>query len=236
MANYKENLTYRDYVVHIFTGVLFNVFMLVALFPILPDKWWEYDLQNEVVWSLVAIPILYLEGHFILAINRLVMVVPLKWYYIILVKKSRKKQKNGKKTKYDVPSKYAEEKDRVAAYKWRMDRHEEIYQKQKVRFFLFLSARIAGQKVVRKDKDGELTKNERTELTTRYYVLSDFFKGVNCSTCLVFFVAFFLFNWWAAGAMFIIHILSRQRARYFSMLYVKYRYKKKDTEKTSSRL
>ena len=37
-ANFDGTLTYRDYVVHVFTGILLNVFLLVAFFPALPDR------------------------------------------------------------------------------------------------------------------------------------------------------------------------------------------------------
>ena len=86
--------------------------------------------------------------------------------------------------------------------------------------------------MVRKDKDGELVKNEMTELTTRHYVLSDFFKGVCCAAVFVLPFAIWFHNWLVLGVMLFIILLSRQRARFYSMMYVKHRYKKKDTEKT----
>ena len=73
-TNIGGKLEHRNYVVHVFTGILLNVFLLAALFPALPDRWWEYDLPNEIIISLIAIPILFLEGHFLLAIDRLLFI------------------------------------------------------------------------------------------------------------------------------------------------------------------
>ncbi len=36
---YEGSLSYRDYVVHIFTGILFNVFLLAAIWKNLPPYW-----------------------------------------------------------------------------------------------------------------------------------------------------------------------------------------------------
>lgn len=224
-------LTYRDYVAHIFTGVIFNVFLLAALFPVLPYKWWEYDLHNEVVWSLVAIPILYLEGQFIHTINRAVMVDVFKNWFILRVKYLRRKQeKKHGNTNDDAVSKYSKEHYRTAAYKRRMEWHERLYKKHKFWYFLLLSARISGQKVVKKDKLGDIVKTTKTELTTRYYILSDFFKGVCCAAVLVLPFVIWLHNWLVLGIMLFIILLSRQRARFYSMMYVRFRYKKKDAE------
>ncbi len=231
-TDFEGKLTYRDYVVHIFTGVIFNVFLLAALFPVLPDKWWEYDLQNEVVWSLVAIPILYLEGQFIHTINRAVMVDVFKNWFILRVKYLRRKQeKKHGNTNDDAVSKYSKEHYRTAAYKRRMEWHERLYKKHKFWYFLLLSARISGQKVVKKDKLGDIVKTTKTELTTRYYILSDFFKGVCCAAVLVLPFVIWLHNWLVLGIMLFIILLSRQRARFYSMMYVRFRYKKKGTKK-----
>ena len=195
-TDFEGKLTYRDYVVHIFTGVIFNVFLLAALFPVLPDKWWEYDLQNEVVWSLVAIPILYLEGQFIHTINRAVMVDVFKNWFILRVKYLRRKQeKKHGNTNDDAVSKYSKEHYRIAACNMRMEWHEKLYQKHKFWYFLLLSARISGQKVVKKDKLGDIVKTTKTELTTRYYILSDFFKGVCCAAVLVLPFVIWFHNW-----------------------------------------
>lgn len=231
-TDFEGKLTYRDYVAHIFTGVIFNVFLLAALFPVLPDKWWEYDFNNEFIWSLAAIPILYLEGHFIHAINRFLLVAIPKWWFIFRVKCFRRKQEKGQVNANNdsILSKYSDKHYRIAAYRLRMEWYEKIFEKCKFLFFLFLSVRISGQKIVRKDKDGDLVKIAKTEMTIRYYVLSDFFKAVGCAALISLIVAACFCNCWAVGVMFAIIFLSRQRARYFSMLYVKYRYKKKDTE------
>lgn len=81
-TNFDGKLEYRDYVVHLFTGILLNVFLLAALFPALPDRWWEYDLPNEIIISLIAIPILFVEGHFLLAIDRLLFIEIPSWFFL----------------------------------------------------------------------------------------------------------------------------------------------------------
>ena len=129
----EGKLTYRDYVAHIFTGVIFNVFLLASLFPVLPDKWWEYDFNNELIWSLAAIPVLYLEGHFIHAINRFLLVAIPKWVFIFRVKCFRRKQEKGqKKANNDsILSKYSDKHYRIAAYRLRMEWYEKIFKKCK---------------------------------------------------------------------------------------------------------
>lgn len=280
----KEKLTYRDYIVHIFTGVIFNVFLLVVFWPLLPANWWQYDLQNSLIWSLAAIPILFLEGHFILAIDRFFMIELFKWRFICLVKRHRrKKEKLGTTTNKDsstgqeplsdstpdnkrlralLPRNFVEkhhhefseinctekeEKEmapnkeihyRIAAYKLRMKWYDELYKQCKWLFLLLFSARISGQKVIRKDKDGPLVKTKKEEkkaLSTRYYVLSDFFKGICCASVIAGIISLCTANWWAAGAIFVVFVLSKQRERFYSMLYVKERYAKKKKEEDSAK-
>lgn len=250
----KEKLTYRDYVVHIFTGILFNVFLLVVFWPLLPANWWQYDLQNSLIWSLAAIPILFLEGHFILAIDRFFMIELFKWRFICLVKRHRrKKEKLGTTTNKDshefseINCTEKEEKGmapnkeihyRIAAYKLRMKWYDELYKQCKWLFLLLFSARISGQKVIRKDKDGPLVKTKKEEkkaLSTRYYVLSDFFKGICCASVIAGIISLCTANWWAAGAIFVVFVLSKQRERFYSMLYVKERYAKKKKEEDSAK-
>lgn len=96
-----------------------------------------------------------------------------------------------------------------------------------------LLVRIQGRKVVRENMYGNLVatkKKSKKELATRHYVLADFFKGANCAAFIFFIVSIIVFNWWGVVAMFLIVVLSRQRARYFSMLYVKYHYDKKSSK------
>lgn len=134
-TDFEGKLTYRDYVVHIFTGVIFNVFLLAALFPVLPDKWWEYDLNNELIWTLVAIPILFLEGHLVLAIDRLVNVEIRKLYYILRVKYLRHKHKRKRKQlKNNTVNSNGY--DRIVAYRMRMRGYNNLFNKCGIRFFL----------------------------------------------------------------------------------------------------
>ncbi len=159
------------------------------------------------------------------------MVDVFKNWFILRVKYLRRKQeKKHGNTNDDAVSKYSKEHYRTAAYKRRMEWHERLYKKHKFWYFLLLSARISGQKVVKKDKLGDIVKTTKTELTTRYYILSDFFKGVCCAAVLVLPFVIWLHNWLVLGIMLFIILLSRQRARFYSMMYVRFRYKKKDAE------
>ena len=227
-ANFDGNLTYRDYVVHIFSGILFNIFLLAALFE--PD--WllgmmSKNLRNEIVLSLIAIPILYVEGHFILAIDGLFMKEIFKWYFILLVKRFRHKQEKDMQNKAEYH--HSEEHYKIVAYKLRQRWYYTMYKKNKFWFFLLLSIRISGQKVIKRDTEGVLVKvkNEDEVLPTRYYVLSDFFKGVCCAACIAFVVSLCVCNWLVTGVMLLVIILARQRTRHYSMLYVKNLYKKR---------
>ena len=230
-TNFDSALTYRDYVVHIFTGVLFNIFLVAALWPIIPADWRHYEFHNEIIMSLMAIPVLFLEGHLISAIDRLFMVVPFKWYFILLVKHLRHKQeKKYSRSTYNHKRTRDREHYRKVAYKLRLRWYDSLLHKHPIFFFLLFSPRILGQKVVRKDKDGILIKTSKKgkkEEAKRYYVLSDFFKGCITAAFIAMGIAFFTSNWFVFIAMVCIIVLSRQRTRYYSMLYVKYRYVKR---------
>ncbi len=226
-TNFDGNLSYRDYIVHIFTGILFNLFMLGAFWYSLPPYWYEYEFPHELILSLLAIPVLFLEGHFILAINRLFLVVipqEIFMYRVWYRQYLRKKQVLCKnKAIEDVHYKKVANRVRIRWYK-------KLYQKSfisKILFFLFFSNRILGQKIVREDKEGSLIETSDTKkeaASNRYYVLSDFFKGVGTAAFIALVFAVCQHNWKVVCILLGIIILAKQRARFFSMLYVKYKY------------
>ncbi|MBO4738300.1 MAG: hypothetical protein J5606_01935 [Bacteroidales bacterium] len=231
-TNINGNLTYRDFVVHIFTGILFNLFLIVALWSTLFPYCEEYARYDKVALSLVvAIPILFLEGHFILAIDRFFFIEIPKCYFMFRVcwfhRYLRKlRQKPKQKTTYIHY--------RKVAYRLRIIFRKKLWHKHKILFFIFLLPRISGQKVLREAKDGALveTSNLKNEADyNRCYVLSDFFKGVCCATMITLVVAVCAYNWVAVGILLLIFILSRMRERFYSMLYVKYRYVRQKEEK-----
>lgn len=215
-ADFDEKLNYRDYVVHIFTGLLFDVFLLAAIYPILPSGWWKYDLLNELIWSLIAIPILFLEGHFLLAIDRLLFVEIPSWYFGL----KNKKDDNVDNDEYPDD----EDGQAPAPYRhWRMKKYENC----KAFFCLFFGKRIMGQMDRRRVKNEVLVKTtEENNLrkAARYDILSDFFKGVGCAAWIALFVALFQANWCIVGCMFGIIVLSWLRCRFYSFMCVKYSY------------
>lgn len=99
-TNFKGELSYRDYVVHVFTGIIFNVFLMLALF--MSDstpKVLTTEIPNQIIISIIAIPILFLEGHFILAIDRLLFIEIPSWYFRL---KERKKAKRNNQIDYTM--------------------------------------------------------------------------------------------------------------------------------------
>ena len=223
----EDKLTYRDFVANIFTGVLFNIFLLGVLWEKLPLQWQEYKLHNEVILSLIAIPVLYLEGHFILAIDRFFFVEIPKFCFIFRVCYFRRYlRKERQKPKQQTTNIHY----RKVAYRLRRIFRKKILNKHKILFFIFLSPRISGQRVIREDKDGYLVKSidaKKKIRSNRYYVKSDFFRGVCCAAIITGIIAACLYNWIAVGILAGVVVLSWMRARYYSWLYVKDRYKKK---------
>ncbi len=217
-TNFDGELNYRDYVVHIFSAILFNVFLFLALKPSIPPCLWDLELHNELILTLVAIPILFLEGHFLLAIDRFLFVELFSWMF-----NSKNKASSIKKDEnedYEDPSdKYDQE---LAPYR---SAREHLYDKYKckVLFYLLFGKRIIGQSIIREKKYGFWkagTKNEKKRL--RYDALSDFFKGVGCGAWIALIVAFTQKNWYAVAVLFGIIVLAWLRCRFYSMLYVKY--------------
>lgn len=212
-------LEYRDYVVHIFSGILSDVFLLTAFWPTLPPHWWEQELHNAVVWSIIAIPVLFLEGHFIMAIDRFLFIELPSWCFDL--KKQKKKSKGTDEKMFDG--------DNQVSAPYRKAR-EKLYQKCKILFHLLFGKRVIGQKIIRKEKVGPLVKikkEDKESQTGRYYAMSDFFKGVGLSAWIAVVVAFALQNWRAVVVLCVVIVLAWLRCRFYSRLYVKYRYKKK---------
>lgn len=264
-TNFDGTLTYRDYVVHIFTGILFNVFLVAVFWLQLPSNWWEYELHNGFIWAVVAIPVLFLEGHLVLAVSRIIHFEFFKVDFILSVKRYRKKQKQEAKNERQspknnnqanlFPSKFVkyhyeeivEKNDdeyndedanvgqeihyRKAAFKLRVKWEENLWRQYRWLFFILFYARISGQKIIKKDKDGPIvktTKENKLEVASRYYVLSDFFKGVCCASFIALIMAICAHRWWVVVTMLGIYILSWLRERCFSFLYVDKAYVKKE--------
>lgn len=217
-TDFDGKLNYRDYVVHISTGLLFDVFLLAAVYPKLPPDWWEYDLQNELIWSLVAIPVLFLEGHFLLAIDRLLFVEIPSWYFGL-------KNKKDDNLDNDEYPKDEDSQDSAPYRHWRMEKYENC----KAFFYLLFGKRVMGQMDRRRVKNEMLvktTKENNLRKAARYDILSDFFTGVGCAAWISLLIASLQTNWCIVGCMFAIIILSWLRCRFFSSMYVKYFYKK----------
>lgn len=214
-----SKLEYRDYVVHVFSGILFDVFLLTAIWPTLPLHWWEHELHNAVVWSIIAIPVLFLEGHFILAIDRFFFIEFPSWCFGL------KKQKKNNDGTVEKPS--DDDDQESAPYR---EAREIMYQKCKTLFYLLFGKRIIGQKIIRKKNVGPLVKiknRDKENRARRYYVMSDFFKGVGFSAWTSIIVAFALQNWHAVVILGLVIVLAWLRCRFYSRLYVKSSYKKK---------
>lgn len=212
---YDESLSYRDYVVHIFTGILFNLFLLAAVWTILPPNWWEYELHNEILLLLIAIPVFFLEGHFILAIDRFLFMEFFSWLLHLINRKIRKKQDIKEEEQSDEDESSSNKKER-----------EELYGKCEKFFYLLFAKRVIGQKIILKvDKKKKLEKTPAN--ICRYDMLSDFFKGVGCAAWIALFMALFVCNWCIAGCMLAVIVLSWLRCRYYSWLYVKNAYSEK---------
>jgi hypothetical protein len=218
-ANFDGNLTYRDYVVHIFSGILLNMFLLAALYTpgtILPNSLYEIiqklDFSGEIILSLMAIPILFLEGHFLLAIDRFLFVELPTWYL------------DRKRNKYSKPDNHE-----TAVYSYYTVR-KQLYIKSKLLFYLLFTKRIVGQRIIKEVKGNcKLVKSQKDSgLSRRYYVLSDFFKGCGLAAWIALFVAFANHNWWCVATLGAVIVLAWLRCRFYSRLYVKEKYKKKE--------
>lgn len=217
-TGFDGKIAYRDYVVHFFTGVLFNFFLLLVFYPIygIPKIFTE-DIPNELIVSIIAIPILFLEGHFLSAIDRLLFMELPSWIY----------EKNN--TISSAEGKLFRRSFKDARKKW--------YKKCPVFFIILFGKRITGQKTIREIKNEEelvINKNEENKvLVQRYYVLSDFFKGVGCAAWIAFIIAVVqlfrfatLLSWVILGILLMVILLSWFRCRFYSKLYVRYYYKK----------
>lgn len=214
-TNFDGKLEYRDYVVHVFTGILLNVFLLAALFPTLPDRWWEYDLHNEIIVSLIAIPILFLEGHFILVIDRLLFIEIPSWFFLIKNKKSVSVSGQPNKSPF-------------------RNARKNLYEKHPSLFIILFGKRIIGQKVIQKTKHPDYVKTtdeEKLSVLHRYYILSDFFKGVGCAAWIALIVALTQQNWIVIVIMAVVIVLSWFRTRFYSSRYAKQYYVKKSDAK-----
>lgn len=224
-ANIVGKLEYRDYVVHVFTGILLNLFLLAACRNSFPWHLLMRNLPNQIILSLIAIPVLFLEGHFLLAIDRFFFIDFPSWIYEIKDKKTTKGTNAGNATEGQD-----EEEQEPASY--RMAR-ENLYDKCKGIFILLFGKRIIGRKTIRERKDGPLVKTKKDDkknLAKRYYVLSDFFKGVGLSAWIALIVACTQKDWPIVAALGIVIVLAWLRCRFCSMLYVKYHYAKKKIE------
>lgn len=220
-TNFDGNLTYRDYVVHTFTGILFNVFLLAAIWPILPPYWWEHEINNELIWALISIPILFLEGHFILAIDRLLFIEIPSWGFRLTQRKNKKNEGETAEEQTDD-----DEQDPAPYRAWR----KKLYDKCTVIFYLLFGKRIIGQKTIREKEIGLIVKtkkDDKKKLSKRYFILSDFFKGVGCAAWIALVFACVQHNWWCVASLGLVISLSWFRCRLYSKLYVKNRYVKK---------
>ena len=221
---YDGELSSRDYVVHIFTGVLFNVFLFLALRPSLSPWIFTLDIPSELILTLVAIPVMFLEGHFLLAFDRFIFVEFPSWMFGL----KNRRNADGKNTNVTIENQ-SEGDDQVSA-PYREFRENLFKHRCKLPFYLLFGKRIIGQKIIRKSKDETLVKTNienNKALSKRYYVLTDFFKGVGCGAWVAFIVACAKQNWQAVAVLGGVIILAWLRCRFYSRLYVKYRYAKK---------
>ena len=204
-----NQLTYRDNVVHIFTGILFNVFMAVAYCNNISSNLWEIELKNEIILSFLAIPVFFLEGHLLLAIDRIFFIDIPRTYFLL---KSRKMDTNT---------------DTEEIY---LTARRNFYNKHSFLFKLLCGKRIIGQKVIQEKEnnlDLKTKREDNAELCSRYYILSDFFKGCGISAWIALIVACVKHNWWAVIIFSVLLFLLRQRCSFYSSSYVKNKYAKK---------
>lgn len=217
-ASFDGNLTYRDYVVHIFTGILFNVFLMPALYtpdtvlpPAISETLKELDTTTEIILSLVSIPILFIEGHFLLAFDRFLFVEFPTWWCDC-----------KENSDYEPDNQNAPAKPYYAARK-------RLYGNSRLLFHLLFTKRVVGQRIIK--EDCTLVKNQKdSSLSSRYYVLSDFFKGCGTSAWIALVVAVFKHNWWCVVVLGVIIIFAWLRCRFYSRLYMGSRYVKKGSE------
>ncbi|MBQ7489411.1 MAG: hypothetical protein IJT51_02695 [Bacteroidales bacterium] len=227
-AKIDGTLTYRDYVVHVFTGTLFNVFLLAALytpdttlFNPLSEMLQKLDSTTEIILSLVSIPILFIEGHFLLAIDRFLFIESPTWLFF---DKKHNKDKSGNQSCADNDTQ-----SELPYYAWR----KQLYENRRLLFHLLFTKRIIGQRIIKEvKKDVKLVKKkgESGNLSTRYYILSDFFKGCGTSAWIALAVAVVKHNWWCVAVLGAVIVLAWLRCRFYSKLYVRTRYEKKMSE------
>ena len=168
---YDGELNYRDYVVHIFTGVLFNVFLFLALRPSLSPWIFTLDIPNELILTLVAIPVMFLEGHFLLAFDRFIFVEFPSWVFGL----KERRNADGKNTNVTIENQ-SEGDDQVSA-PYREFRDNLFKHRCKLPFYLLFGKRIIGQTIICEEKYESLMETgfEDEKKCSRYYVLSDFF-------------------------------------------------------------
>lgn len=217
-TNFKGDLSYRDYVVHVFTGIIFNVFLMLALF--MPDstpKVLTTEIPNQIIISIIAIPIFFLEGHFILAIDRLLFIEIPSWFFRIKNKKSVSGSGQPNKSPFRAARK-------------------DLYEKHPTLFTVLFGKRIIGQKVIQKAKHPDYVKTtgqNKLSVLHRYYILSDFFKGVGCAAWIALIVALTQQNWIVIVIMTVVIVLSWFRTRFYSSRYAKQYYVKKETTQST---
>ena len=202
-TNFDGKLTYRDYVVHIFTGILFDVFLILALNPPLGEYCYALDTSNEIILSLIAIPILFLEGHFLLAIDRLFFVEIPTWIF--------------RKTKVS----FRDAKTKL------FERHRFLF------ILLFGKRILGQKIIleIEQSEKSPLFDPDIANNSHRYYILSDFFKGEGCAAWIALIVSFVQCNCFAIVILLVVVVLSWFRARFYSRMYVKSCLAKNDIEK-----
>ena len=153
---------------------------------------------------------MFLEGHFLLAIDRLLFIEIPSWFFRI-------------KNKNSVP-----ESDQPNKKPFR-DARENLYEKYPFLFTVLFGKRIIGQKVIQKAKHPDYVKTtdqEKISILHRYYILSDFFKGVGCAAWIALIVALTQQNWIVVVIMAVVIVLSWFRTRFYSSRYAQQYYVK----------
>lgn len=234
-AGFDGNLSYRDYVVHIFTGILFNVFLVAAFYTpdtILPhsisDILQKLDATTGIILSLVAIPILFLEGHFLLQIDRFLFLELPTWLL-----ECKEYRCSGTDCQNDDINNKTKEKPYYALRK-------QLYEKHRLLFHLLFTKRVAGQRIIKESKKGiklvETKDKDKKSYSTRYYELSDFFKGCGAAAWISLVFACIKHNWWCAAILGVVIVLSWLRCRCYSKLYVANCFEKKCSKQAAEEL
>ena len=189
-----SKLTYRDTLTLVFVSIITDVFILFSLRSIVNWEWlMSCDTKNTCIIGIISIPLLYLEGHLIYALDNL-------FFIELLSQKFRFKLYNCKCTRWLFYIIYS---SRIFGQKCIIASN--------------------GNKEVTKEIIDNLFTKIIDNISDRYYVIADFCKGAMFACMCAGIISCIYEDWMAVCGFAMCYFLLYFRAKRYSILYVKYR-------------